>query len=122
MTNPTFKVATNLLPLEGPKAVPAIYDLQANVSADVDLYQEMNTGDFEFCQSLYIDNRGAGDLEITVAGTDQRLFILANSQGYFPVLASASGTANFRFTASAAKTVRVHYINCPVAPVVWRTV
>lgn len=117
-----FRTSNNLAPMDGSKVAPGKMVLTANVALNVDLYQEMTAGDFEFVQALYVDNRGAGDLTITVGGVNQVIVVKANTQGYIPVLASGTGSANFTYVSSVAKTVNIVYINTPVAPILWSTI
>lgn len=122
MSLSVFRTANNLAPMDGSKVAPDTMSLTASVSRSVDLYHEMTGGDFEFVQAIYVDNRGAGDLTITVGGVNQVIVVKANTQGYIPVLASGTGSANFTYVSTATKTVNVIYINTPVAPIIWSTV
>lgn len=104
-----FKVGLGMNPDEN-IALPMTLDFtDPSATAAKDLFQEQSRDEIPFVQSIYIDNslNGSG-MSITIAGTNQKINMAKNMQGYLPVLVPQGP---LQFTATSAGNVKV--------PIIW---
>jgi hypothetical protein len=109
-----------LVPDEGPKAIPLLLDYTGAVTEyDLDLLQTIQQGFISMVQTLYIDlSQSSNDLTVVVNGSNQIVVAKAGTQGYYQVL--APNPAKFAFqSASGGVIIPVFLINVPIAGVVW---
>jgi len=116
---PDLPVYNGCPPLEGPKAVPFVCGFSALItSIPIDLTLLFERKSITQIQTVFIDNSAnAQEFTLTSLGTNQAIVAGANSQGYYPVLA----TVPPKFTASTpgAVNVSLQFLNVPMAAAVW---
>lgn len=110
-----------LTPCEGPKAASISLDFTANGTYDLDLTNDQAQGKVSMIQGLYVDNNANSDtLTITVQGSNQKIIVKGNTQGYYPVL--CPNPPKFTFVSSGnVNGVVVYLLNFPVQPATWQT-
>ncbi len=123
-----FQTSVLMLPTGGHLAMPVELDFTENVNggaAVFDLEAElMQEGGLGFAQGIFIDNGANNDnLTLTFANTSNQGYVLriaGKVQTWQPLLVPV-GVA--RFTAvsvvAAARKVQLHFVNYPVAPLMW---
>lgn len=109
-------------PKIGPKMIPVLLDFSLNDGYLADLSNMQSNNQIDSVQTLYIDNSATGNSAITVTmqGTNQKIIVKANTQGYYPVLAGTVLQFTFESTASTA-IIPVYMLNVPIAPFQWAT-
>lgn len=117
-----YPVSVQAYPAEGPKAIPVLLDFSAQDGYLLDFSNQQSRDFISSAQTLFIDNTGIGSdtMTVTMEGTGQVLTILANTQGYYPILCGTIIRITFE-SASASNVVKVFVLNIPVAPAQWRT-
>jgi hypothetical protein len=100
-----FKIGLGMDPAEN-IAMPMSLDFTgADQTATKDLFQEQAHEDIPFVQSIYIDNSlNASPISIVFGGTNQKINMRANRQGYIPVCVPQG---QCQFTAKSAGNVVV---------------
>jgi len=122
---PTFN---QLVPKEGPKAIPLSLDFSVTSSYYLD-YQNMQARAFmSEVQCLFIDNsNNNAQLTVLINGTFQLLKVDAFTQGYYPVLVPSPIRLTFSTPQNAAlggatgTPVSIFLMNIPMAGAVWTT-
>jgi hypothetical protein len=112
-----------LVPDEGPKAIPLYLNFANAAEFDLDMTLMMQYGFISMIQCLYIDNSAGTDpLTITVGvGTiNQKIVAKPATQGYYAVLCPNPPKLSF-VNASGTDLITVFLINAPVSGVVWAT-
>lgn len=116
----------NNFPCEGPKDVPISFNFDPasgqGATQQVNLQQLQQNQNISEVQSFFVDNsQNANQLTINVVGTNQRIILPPQSQGYLPVL-----MGQIQFTVSTTPAtgliVTIHCLNIPVCAAVWETV
>lgn len=111
------------VPKETPQALGAILNFQGGVTAAlVDLTQNYMGGQISYVQGVFVDNSASLiALILIVNGTNQRVVIPAQSQGYFPLLSQNPPIFSFfgANNASPGALVPVLFYNVPLPAGVW---
>lgn len=121
--NFAFPVANVIVPSGGPKAVPATLDFSNTGSWDIDGQGIIDSHGIEYIQGVYVDNSdNAVAFSLTCFGTNHRIVVGPNQQGFFPLLVQNPP----RFTAvmpqNAGRKVMIIFYNVPIMTSVWKTV
>lgn len=109
-------------PKEGPVSLRVDFDFPTlGTSIDADLSPVHNRGDMTSVQSIYVDNsQNTSILTITANGTNQRIVVPPQSQGYIPILVIDPPT--FNFSTVGAFVVPVQFLNYYMPPFIWSAV
>lgn len=104
----------------GPLVVPQNVDFQTATNVEVDLSALVQNGNIDFISGAYIDNsQSSEDLTIVVAGTNQRIIIGANQQGYMPLLAPNNPKFQLSYPVSPAIILPIFFYNIPLLPMLY---
>ena len=84
-------VFNQMIPEEGPRALPLVIDFSVAQSFDLDLSMLQTQGRFSMLQTIFIDAASAinlpnGDVAITIEGSGQVITMAPGQQGYFSVI------------------------------------
>jgi hypothetical protein len=111
-----------MVPDEGPKAIPLSLDFSGGTDIDLDIETVQTQGRFSMIQALYVDMDGqANNVTVTVPGSNQRIILKPNTQGYYTVM--CPNPAKLHFTGVQGQAaVPIFLINFPVAGHSWPTV
>lgn len=112
-------VSNQLIPEEGPKAVPLLLDFASSDSYVLD-YQNMQSRAFiSLVQTVFIDNsQNAVEVSVEVGSIGQRIRAAAHTQGYFPIL--VPNPIRLVFHGAGAGVTPFFLLNMPIA-LVWNT-
>ena len=118
-----FSIPRNARPVDGGTAVPVALDFSTINNASGDLSQEQTSGAIGFVQSVFIDNSlNTKALSITFPGTQQKITVKANTQGYYPII-PFNGTFTWQAVSiGAAVIVPVIFMNEHFEAAQWTTV
>jgi hypothetical protein len=122
MDNPTlaFTIANIVVPADGPKTIPLVFDFSTNAEQTFDCVEIIEQGKISYVQTMYVDNRdNPNELTITIDLVRQRISIPAHSQGYYSILAPTPPRFTVKTGAVGAYTVGIHLLNVPIQPIVW---
>lgn len=111
-------INTPVIPKEGPRDLPLLFDFSVTSSYLLDLQQQIQNNQFSRAQTIFVDNSAnSSPVSITWTGTGQILQIPGNSQAYLPVLTTQRPMA----VVASAGTGKcyVHILNVPISPAVW---
>jgi hypothetical protein len=119
----TLRVAlpqNQLIPKEGPKALPALLDFTGTVGTyTVDLLSLEQLGIFSMLQTIFIDlSNSANNLTVTFPDSGQVIIAKPHTQGYYPVLCPIPMKLRFS-SAPAGSLIPLFLINVPIAGVTW---
>jgi len=110
-----------LIPDEGPKAIPLLLDFSKAASYSLDLTSIQERAFISMIQTIYADLSGAtAGLSITVNGTNQNITAKKTTQGYYPVLCPNPPRLTFA-NSSGSDVIPVFLINAPISGVTWPT-
>lgn len=114
-----FGTFTGLAPTDGPKVVPTTLDFSVLAAYNIDMFMEESTAQIGFVQSVYIDNAdNPNSLTIVCAVTNQRIRVRANTQGWYPILATDKFACRVSSTLGAY-SVSLHFSNVPMPTAQW---
>jgi hypothetical protein len=118
-----FAIPRNASPVSGGVGIPTGLDFTGSDVASGDLAVEQSTGIIGFVQSIWIDNSlNAKALSIVFPGTQQKITVKANTQGYYPVV-PFQGTFTWQANSiGAAVIVPVIFMNERFEAAQWPTV
>lgn len=118
-----FGVNNVILPPEGPRVMPFIFDFQVSNNYTQDLLIPIQNNIIKHIQTLYIDNSANPvALNCLIGLNGQRIICPARSQGYFSILFNdQDSVCNFTTTQAGGVVVSVFFINVPIMPSIWRT-
>lgn len=112
-------VSNQNIACECPKVLEVRLDFTTFTTWDVDLSYLIDRGALSAVQSVYIDNGlNANAITLQCEVTNQRITLLANRQGYFPI--ALPNPPKFRVTAAGGIS-RLHLFNVPMPVGVWPT-
>ena len=118
-------VINQVIPDEGPKAVPIILDFSGTViEYDLNLLFQQQSTLISMVQTIFIDMTGAShDLKVVVGQNvlNQTIYAKAKTAGYYQVLCPNPPQMQFIATA-LGDIVKLFLINVPIPGVVWATV
>ncbi len=117
-----FGTTNMVLPPEGPRVLPFIYDFQTAAIIDQDLVLPIQNGVIESIQTMFVDNStNPNALTINVGEKGQTIVFPPRSQGYVPILFNdQDGTFTFSTTQGVGVVVNVFFANVPIMPIIWR--
>lgn len=113
-----YPVFNQLVPKEGPKTVPILFDFTAQSAYAVDLQNQQSRSFITIVQSVYVRNPGTVAVTILFDVAGQQVDFPPQSEGYLPVLVSNPP----RFTATSvggASNVQVMLLNVPMPAHIW---
>lgn len=115
-------VSNQLVPDEGPKAIPLLLDFTVAAQYNLDLTTQQQQGRISMIQSLFIDLSAANnDLTVTFPIGGQVIVAKSGTQGYYSVLCPNPPRIYFAMATSGGTLVPIFCINVPVAGVTWDT-
>lgn len=110
-----------LIPPEGPRALPINLDFSTDASQLLDTSMLMQRAAITIIQCVFIDNSGnPNPLTIDVQDGGQRIVAAPNTQGYYTIL--VPNPAKLLFTSVLGAGARVFCLNSPVSGSVWSTI
>jgi|WetSurMetagenome_2_1015567.scaffolds.fasta_scaffold1252681_1 hypothetical protein len=111
-----------IVPDEGPKALPVILDFSVVDTYDLDLSNLQQRGWFSMLQTIFVDTKdaGGGVLTITISGSGQQLVIPSGRQGYYSVL--VPNPAKLTFFCATAALLKVFLLNVAVPGHDWSVI
>lgn len=110
-----------LVPQEGPKALPIPLDFTNDASNLLDLTMIQQRVAISLIQAVYVDNGdNPNQLQIDINTSGQRLLIKANTCGYYPVM--CTNPVKMVFTSVKGATARVFLLNSPISGYNWDTI
>lgn len=117
----SIPVNNQIIPEEGPKTIPVLFDFTTNASWLLDLLQQVQGTKFSFVQNIFIDNsQNANSITVVPDQSNQRVIAQAYSQGYYSIF--VPNAPKFTITSGvSAVVVPIYFSNMPVAPAVWKT-
>jgi hypothetical protein len=111
-------VENQLVPKEGPKAIPLFLDFTLADTYNLDLQLMQPQGFFSMLQTIFVD-LSMTDIAMTIViGGLQTVVVKGRTQVYVPVLASNPVKLSFT-NAGGPNNVRVILINVAIPGVVW---
>lgn len=121
---PTYQIAARSQPSQGSKALPVNFDFSAAAQIAIDLLLEMQSGEIDFIQSVYVDN-SLNPSPVTflfpnATGLDNKLTVAARMQGYYPVNAPV-GIMKFTVQSAGGVEVPCTFYNIEFPYVQWTT-
>lgn len=117
-----FQVINNqVIPDEGPKAMPLVLDFTTGAPIELDLTLMQQRAIMSMVQSIFIDaSQSANDIAVTVgAGGGQTIIAKTKTQGYYTILAPNPAKLVFTSLNGGTDNVSVILLNVPVPGVVW---
>lgn len=110
MPRVSVKTALDSFPKQGNRELPVTLDFTNAGTLFDDLAAEMQAGQIDFVQSVYIDNSlNAASLLITFLDTGMNITAQPYSQGIYPVI--AGGVPRYRATTSPGQKVEIIFSN-----------
>lgn len=119
--NSSMEINTQAIACEEPRTSRIVMPFANNEVYTVDLQQLFENNTFKGVQAAYIDTSQINDeILITVEGTNQRIIVKEDMQGYTPLLI----TDPPRFTVQSAGNGQafMHLLNVPVPVGFWSVV
>ncbi len=108
-----LQLQRDVMPAEGPKAIPINLDFTATTEYDLDYSLQQAQSRFSCVQTIWVDNFGnSAILQIQIPSSQQTLQIPAGVQGYFTVI--ASNPIRMIFSSTGATRQQVTLLNFPV--------
>jgi hypothetical protein len=102
---------------KGPKALPISVDMTLAKTFEVDLSAQVQNGNIDFISGAWIDNsENENELEIIVAGTNQRVAIGSKVQGYLPLLSPNNPKFEFSCAVIPGIIIPIIFYNIPLLP------
>lgn len=110
------------VPLQGSQAFPMLADFTASAAIDGSFQSAFDSGEFDYCQSVYIDNsNNPGNLTLVFPGIGQRgqtIIAAPFTQGYYPCSPSMMDP-RFTLAAGLGQIVPLIFYNIPLPYFVW---
>lgn len=120
MARSAFKTPNQYTPKQGTRSLPIVYNFASAASFNDDLTVEMQMGEIDFVQSVYVDNSLNNNplLIQFLYGPQQPLRIPALAQGIFPVI--AAGQVKYTISTTQANVnVTLIFQNIPGEQMLW---
>lgn len=107
-----------LMGKKGPLACKISMDFSATTQYKLNLQQQQSTNNFDFCQTIFIDNSKGGDtLTVTIGGSGQQIVAKAATQGYYNVI--CPNPIELVFDSNGGALATVFLINVAIPGHVW---
>lgn len=117
----SFGVSTVIVPVGGPKTIPALLDFTATGKIEIDGQQVVDQGKISYLQGVYVDNAdNPAPLTLIMGTTGQRVIMPANSQGYIAIL--VPNPARIIASTTPGVKINVQFYNVPIQQIIWKTV
>lgn len=113
-----YTVNGQMLPPEGPRAVPLLLDFSQTQEYDLNLQNMQSRNFLSMVQSVFVDNsNNASPLSIAFPNTGQTIKLAPGRQGYFVVL--CPNPSSVSFISAGGVVVTVFLLNYPVTNHDW---
>lgn len=110
------------IPDQGAQALPILLDFTNSAALDGNMQSEFDGGEFDFAQSVFIDNsNNSSNLILTLPGIGQRgqaIVAAPYTQGYYPC-SPPMGDPRFTAATSLGQQVPIIFYNIPIPYFVW---
>ena len=118
-----LSVNGQMVPPEGPRAIPLILDFSLTGEYDLNLQNIQQRNFITMIQAAWIDNAdNKNSLTLTFPNTQQRMIFPAGFQGYVSLLCPNPSQMTFVSTqVDSGPVVRVELLNYPVSNTNWNT-
>jgi hypothetical protein len=105
-------------PIEGPKTVPVELNMGDNAAYFLDFTEHITNKWLSCIQGVFVSNvTNPYDVAILVNGSNQKVYIPANSQGWYPLLATNPPTFKiWQEDITDAGILGLHFVNFNVTP------
>jgi hypothetical protein len=116
------QVKNQMVPDEGPKAVPLFLDFTTETQYQFDALQMQQQGYMSMIQTVWVDGIDlTGDVYMLFNGSNQRVRIGMSMQGYINVLCPNPSSIQFIDPSGAGGIgqLRVQLINVPIPGIQW---
>jgi hypothetical protein len=111
-------VNNQIVPNEGPKAVPLFLNFAAATDFTLDMTEFQERKFLEMVQTIYVDcSLSASDLTVTFGKSNQKIVAKAGTQGYYPVL--VPNFTSIDFSSAGGVLIPVFLVNVPIPGLVW---
>lgn len=105
---------------EGPRLLVKTYTVAAPGIVYDNLTKEIMMKEISFVQGVYFNNKlGGGIVTLLGSQAEQSIEIANKTQGFMPLFWGQE--PEFSVTFAAAGTVVFHFVNVPIAPLIWAT-
>lgn len=117
-----FPIFAQLIPREGPKAVPFNLDFTVTQSYVVDLQNQQSRSIISLVQAIFVDNSAnTSPLSIMADVVGQTLIFPPQSQGYLPILVPNPPKLTFT-SPGGSDNVKIILLNVPMPAAIWPAV
>lgn len=117
-----FGVSNVIVPAGGPRVIPANLDFTNVAAIDIDGQQIIDTGGIQYIQGVFIDNGdNAAGFTLEIGGTNQRIKVAPNTQGYYPIMVTNPPKMIARTVQLNGRIVPVFFYNVPIQAVSWKS-
>lgn len=105
---------------QGPRMLVKSYVAAGAGDIGDNLTKEMLESEIEFIQGMYFNNKaGGGIVTLNFYQSEVSIEIANKTQGFLPLFVGQE--PHFIMTFAAAGTLRLNFVNVPVAPYIWAT-
>ena len=115
------QVFNGLAPKQGPKMLGQVLDFSAVSEIDIDLFEQIVTGQIDYIQTIYVNNTDNNNaIQFEFEGTRQVLNVPANASGNFPVFVSGNSVrVKVTTPAVADLEIPIIWLNVPMPLTQW---
>jgi hypothetical protein len=108
-----------LMGAKGPLCARLNLDFSApNAHYDLDMQQVQSTNNFDFCQTMFIDNSAGGaPIVVTIPASGQVIFAKAGTQGYYNVV--CPNPIKMSFDSSGGQLATILLLNVAIPGATW---
>jgi hypothetical protein len=105
---------------EGPRLIVKSYVVAGAQAVYDNLTKEIMMKEISFVQGCYFNNKlGGGTVTLLGSQAEQSIEFANKTQGFMPLFWGQE--PEFSVTFAAAGTFTIHFVNVPVAPLIWTT-
>jgi hypothetical protein len=107
-----------LMGKKGPLVARVTMDFNASPTYHLDMQQVQSTNQFDFCQTIFVDNSAGGaPISITIGTSGQVIIAKAGTQGYYNVV--CPNPIVMDFASSGGQLAQILLINVAIPGAVW---
>jgi len=107
-----------LMGKKGPLCARINMDFSAASAYHLDMQQVQSTNQFDFCQTIFVDNSAGGAaISITIQGSGQVIVAKAGTQGYYNVV--CPNPIVMDFNSAGGQLAQILLINVAIPGSVW---
>lgn len=107
-----------LMGKKGPLCARINMDFSAAPAYHLDMQQVQSTNQFDFCQTIFVDNSAGGSaISITIQGSGQVIVAKAGTQGYYNVV--CPNPIVMDFASAGGQLAQILLINVAIPGSVW---